>query len=84
VSPVSIEIDHTRGRGWFRAADRVTVCIQAPVSDDATVTCVIPGHDRPGREVHTDLLAVEESGLGFRFEAVCGYESTFNYLSTDG
>jgi hypothetical protein len=68
----------------LRAADRVTVRIQAPVSDDATVTCVIPGHDRPGREVHTELLAVDEGGLGFGFEAVCGYESTFDYSSAGG
>jgi hypothetical protein len=57
------------------------VRILAPVEDDATVTCVIPGHDRPGREVHSDLIDVEEAGLGFRFEAVCGYESTFEYSS---
>jgi hypothetical protein len=83
VRAVPIEIDHTPGRGWFRT-DSVTVRIRAPVDDDATVTCVIPGHHRPGREVHTDLLAVEEADLGFEFEAVCGYESTFAYSSADG
>jgi hypothetical protein len=81
VRAVPIEIDHRPGRGWFRAGSEVTLRIRAPVEDEATVTCVIPGHDRPGREVHTDLLAVEEEGLGFQFEAVCGYESTFAYSS---
>ena len=83
VRAVPIEIDHTPGRGWFRA-NSVTVRIRAPVEEDATVTCVISGHHRSGRELHTDLLAVEEAGLGFQFEAVCGYESTFAYLSVDG
>jgi hypothetical protein len=81
VRAVPIEIDHSPGRGWFRAGGHVTVRIDAPVEGDATVTCVIPGHDRTGRELHADLIAVEEAGLGFQFEAVCGYESTFAYSS---
>jgi hypothetical protein len=84
VRPVPIEIDHTPGRGWFRAGRGVTVRIDAPVEEDATVTCVIPGHHRSGRELHTELIAVEQGGLGFRFEAVCGYESTFAYSSAEG
>jgi hypothetical protein len=48
------------------------------------VTCVIPGHHRSGREVHADLIEVQEAGLGFEFEAVCGYEADFDYSSADG
>jgi hypothetical protein len=84
VRPAPIEIDHTPGRGWFRAGRAVTVRIDAPVEEDATVTCVIPGHHRPGRELRTELIAVEEGGLGFRLEAVCGYESRFSYASAEG
>jgi hypothetical protein len=83
VHAVPIEIDHTPGRGWFRA-DSVTVRIRAAVDEDAAVTCVIPGHHRSGRELHADLIAVEEAALDFQFEAVCGYESTFAYSSADG
>jgi len=83
VRAVPIEIDHTPGRGWFRAGPSVTVRIDAPVEDEATVTCVIPGHHRPGRELRAGLIAVDEAGLDFRFEAVCGYESTFAYSSAD-
>jgi hypothetical protein len=83
VRAVPIELLHTPGRGWFRAGGGTTVRIRAPVAEDATVTCVIPGHHRQGRELQTDLLAVEEVGLGFQFEAVCGYESTFAYSSED-
>jgi hypothetical protein len=82
VHAVPIEIDHTPGRGWFRA-DRVTVRIRAPVEGDATVSCVIPGHDRRGRELHSELISVDEHDLAFRFEAVCGYESTFAYSSAE-
>jgi hypothetical protein len=84
VRPAPIEIDHTPGRGWFRAGRAVTVRIHEPVEEEATVTCVIPGHHRPGRELSTELMAVEEGGLGFRLETVCGYESTFSYSSAEG
>jgi hypothetical protein len=83
VRTVPIEIDHTPGKGWFRADRNVTVRIRAPVEGTETVTCVIPGHDRSGREVHADLIEVEESGLGFELEAVCGYEADFDYASSD-
>jgi hypothetical protein len=84
VRAIPIEIDHTPGRGWFRAGAGVTVRIRAPVAQEATVTCVVPGHHRSGREVHADLIEVEEAGLCFQFEAVCGYESDFAYSSADG
>ena len=49
VEVLDIEIDHTPGRGWFRAAGKVEVRVRQPVPDQETVTCVIPGHDRQGR-----------------------------------
>jgi hypothetical protein len=84
VRAVPIEIDHTPGKGWFRAGRSVTVRIRGPVEGTETVTCVIPGHHRSGREVHADLIEVQEAGLGFEFEAVCGYEADFDYSSADG
>jgi hypothetical protein len=84
VRAVPIEIDHTPGKGWFRAGRSVTVRIRARYEGTETVTCVIPGHHRSGREVNTDLIAASESGLGFEFEGVCGYETDFDYSSADG
>jgi hypothetical protein len=84
VQAAPIEIDHTPGRGWFRAGGTVSVRVRAPVDDAATVTCVIPGHHRSGRELHTDLIDVQEPGLRFEFESVTGYETDFSYSSADG
>jgi hypothetical protein len=81
VRPVAIDIDHTPGRGWFRAGGEVTVRVRAPVADPETVTCVIPGHDRSGREVVADLLSVEDGPLEFELTGKCGYEATFDYAS---
>jgi hypothetical protein len=82
VRHVAIEVDHTPGRGWFRAGSQVTVRIREPLAEQETVTCVIPGHDRSGREVVAELLSVQDGRLEFELSGKCGYEATFEYSST--
>ena len=77
--PVEIEVDHTRRRQFLRIRDRVSVRIRARYDGEATVTCVIPGHDRAGEELVTDELVVEDGPLAFSYRGVCGYGSTFDY-----
>jgi hypothetical protein len=81
VRHVAIEIDHTPGRGWFRAGGNVSVRVRGPVERQEPVTCVIPGHDRSGREVVAELLDVEDGPLEFEFTEKCGYEASFDYSS---
>jgi hypothetical protein len=81
VRPVSIEIDHTPGRGWFRAGREVTVRIREPFAASEPVTCVIPGHHQQGHEVIADQLAVADEALDFELSGKCGFESTFAYSS---
>jgi hypothetical protein len=76
-----IEIDHTPGRGWFRAGSQVSVRIVGPVETESTVTCLMPGHDRAGREVIAGLVEVDHEQLRFSYTGRCGYESTFDYSS---
>jgi hypothetical protein len=83
VRAATIEIDHAPGRGWFRAGGEVSVRVREPVPDQATVTCVIPGHHRTGRELLADVLEVEDGPLEFELSGVCAYESTFEYSSAD-
>jgi len=83
VRQVSIEIDHTPGRGWFRAGGQVTVRVREPIADSEPVTCVIPGHHRQGREVIADQLTVGDGPLDFELTGKCGYESNFAYSSAD-
>jgi hypothetical protein len=82
--PAPVEISHAPRRGWFRARDRVTVRMRGPVADQEPVTCVIPGHDRDGTELYSELLRVDEGPLSFELSGRCGYESTFAYSSDDG
>ena len=79
VEPAQIEVDHTPGRGWFRVRDRVNVRVSRPYDGAETVTCVIPGHERNGRELIVDELRVASGTLDFEYAGVCAYESTFDY-----
>jgi hypothetical protein len=79
VRPAQIEIEHLPGRGWFRAGPYVEVRVARPVGDEHTVTCVIPGHERTGREIYAESLEVHDGDLEFSFRGNCGYESDFDY-----
>lgn len=79
LRPARIEVDHTPRRGWFRVGETMTVRISSAVPGDATVTCVIPGHDRAGEELVASELTVSDELLAFRFNGNCGYVSTFEY-----
>jgi hypothetical protein len=83
VEALEIEIDHTPGRGWFRAGGKVAVRAREPVPDQETVSCVIPGHDRQGRELVSDSIDVDAGPLAFSVQGRCAYESTFKYSSDD-
>jgi hypothetical protein len=79
VRSAAIEIEHVPGRGWFRAGPYVEVRVGHPVGSGETVTCVIPGHERTGREVIAESLEVSDEALEFSFRGNCGYESDFDY-----
>jgi hypothetical protein len=79
IEPARIELDHTPGRGWFRAGESVSVRVSGPYQGAETVTCVVPGHARDGRELVVEELSVETGPLGFDYRGICGYESTFDY-----
>jgi hypothetical protein len=81
IAAAAIEIDHTPGRGRFRAGESVSVRVSRPYQAQHTVTCVIPGHERAGRELVVDELRVDEGPLAFDYRGVCAYESTFDYSS---
>ena len=81
VVPSRIEIDHTPGRGWFRAGASVNVRIAGPYDTQSPVTCIIPGHDRSGREVVAEHLEVHDEHFDISYSGRCGYETTFDYSS---
>jgi hypothetical protein len=79
VRPAAIAVDHTTRRQWLRVRDAVSVRIRDRFDSPATVTCVIPGHERTGEELVTEEISVRDQALAFEFHEVCGYGSTFDY-----
>ena len=79
VRPAQIEIDHTPRRQWLRVRDALSVRITGPVEDEATVTCVIPGHEQQGEELIAEHLKVDDGPLRFEYRGTCGYASVFEY-----
>src|SRR5437763_10531251 len=77
VEAVAIEIDHTPGHGWYRAARRFEVRIREPFPDQDPVTCIIPGHHRQGRELISESIEVSAGELAFSVSGRCAYEATF-------
>lgn len=84
VEALELEIDHTPGRGWFKARGKVEVRAREPVTEQEPVTCVIPGHGRAGRELFSDSIDVNAGPLRFSVKGRCAYEATFQYSSDEG
>lgn len=83
VEALDLEIDHAPGRGWFRAGATVEVRVRGRVPGQEPVSCVIPGHHRPGRELFSETIDVDAGPLAFSVQGRCAYESTFEYSSDD-
>ena len=79
VRSASIEIDHAPARGWFRAGQEVVLRVREAAVQPTTVTCVIPGHDRLGTEVVTDLLMLDTDAASCELQGRCGFETRFAY-----
>ena len=83
VSAGRIELDHVSERRFLRVADRVVLRVSRPVETDQTVTCVIPGHHQPGRELYADELRVNDEPFQDEFVGNCAYSARFAYSSDD-
>lgn len=45
------------------------------------VSCGIPGHDHPGREVTADILRVSDGPLQWEVHGRCGFATDFAYAA---
>jgi hypothetical protein len=79
VRRAHIEVVHDRGVQRIRVDDAVNVLARSPFISEASVSCGIPGHDRPGEELVHETLKVEDTPLSFEFRGRCGFATTFDY-----
>ena len=79
VRPASIELSHVPRR-WSMSVKRyLTVTATEPVDAPGPVACGIPGLDRPGTEVVSDTLSVDDDPVRFEVHGRCGFATDFDY-----
>lgn len=81
IRRANIELDHRRTHWSMRADNFVAVRGATPVESPLAISCGIPGHDRPGEELRTELMQVNDSPLIWGVQARCGFATTFAYHS---
>lgn len=81
VRRANIELDHRRHHWSMRADNYVSVHGATPVESPLAISCAIPGHDRPGEELRTEMLQVNDSPLIWGVQARCGFATSFAYHS---
>jgi len=81
VKSARIELDHTPVRERIDVAPYLTVRTREAVGHDFTVTCGIPGHDRPGREVRAEILRYQDPPYDWEVHGRCGFAADFSYSS---
>ena len=75
VRPARIEFDD----GAVRIGDKVRVRATAPVPTDDTVSCIVPGHERPGTELFADELVVNDEPFSWELTGNCAFTRDFDY-----
>ena len=76
-----IEIDHAPDGHVLRVGSAIELAAWQPVETDERVTCVIPGHHVPGRELYADRFTVDDEPFAWELAGNCAFVSTFEYTS---
>ena len=75
VRQVTVEFDD----GAFSVGNAVRVRATRPVETEQTVSCIVPGHDRPGTELYADELFVDDEPFSFQLSGRCAFTRDFDY-----
>lgn len=65
--------------GEVRAGEAVRMRAFVPVPTTKTVSCIVPGHDRPGTELYADEVVVEDPPFAFELRGTCAFTREFEY-----
>src|SRR5215475_3787673 len=83
VKPARIELDHTPGRERLRIGELVDAATARPFLTAEPISCGIPGHNHPGRELVASHLRVSDGALHWMVEGRCGFATAFDFRSGD-
>jgi hypothetical protein len=53
--------------------------VTTPAPTRSTVSCIVPGHDRPGTELINDEVVVDDPPFAFELHGTCGFTREFDY-----
>jgi hypothetical protein len=67
--------------GSVRIGSAVSLRATRPVDTELSVTCIVPGHDRSGRELIADELVVDDAPFAWELSGNCAYTADFDYVS---
>ena len=76
VRRARIELDD----GHVRVGGAIRLRATTPYETDSTVSCIVPGHDRPGTELINDELVVDDSPFAFELRGTCAFMREFDYV----
>lgn len=79
VRKAQIKLDHTLEHESIEIVEFASAEVASPVRFDGTVTCGIPGHDRPGQESVSNLTA-NDGSLQWSLRERCGFATDFAYF----
>jgi hypothetical protein len=65
--------------GEVRAGEAVRLRAYVPVPAQPTVSCIVPGHDRPGTELYADEVVVDDPPFSFELSGTCAFTREFEY-----
>ena len=69
------------GDGDVRVGEAVRLRATTPYATSATVSCIVPGHDRPGVELVNDEVVVHDGRFDFELRGTCAFTRGFDYSS---
>jgi hypothetical protein len=81
VRSARIELDHTQNAERIDMPPYLTVRTREPAADPGAVSCGIPGHDHPGREIRAEIFRYSDPPFDWEFRGKCGFATDFAYTS---
>lgn len=67
------------GAGDIVVGNEIRVRATKPYETEATVSCIVPGHERGGTELVNDEVVVEDGAFSFELHGTCGFRREFEY-----
>ena len=67
------------GEGEVRVGEAISLRATTPFETDSSVSCIVPGHDRPGTELINDEVVVDDSPFAFELHGTCAFTRAFDY-----